>query len=70
MKEFFMKNPGWSFLIVLVVCLSVVSIAEFNRLRTTTIREATCRDCLEWAFQQKRKELNEIAKKLGDGWEV
>lgn len=42
--------------------------AEFNRIRTTTIKEATCRDCLEWAFNNKKKELQEIAKKLD--WEI
>lgn len=44
------------------------SWGEFNKIRTTTIREATCKDCLEWAYNHKKRELNEIAEKLGGEW--
>ena len=41
--------------------------SAFNSIRTTSPKEATCRDCLEWALQQKRKEAKEIEDRL---WEA
>ncbi len=40
---------------------------KFNAIRTTSIKEATCRDCLEWAASKAKKELRYIENRL---WET
>lgn len=42
---------------------------KFNKLRSTTWREITCRECLEHLYVKKRAEADAIGEKLGSGWQ-
>lgn len=41
----------------------------FNKMRSTTWKEITCRDCLEHLFNVKKKELSALGAKLGREWQ-